>query len=105
MIFIYQLLNGHFDITLFQPATFTIIRDHSFKLCKPFANKLCCINCLKVRVVCNWNDLPQDVVNAESIDAFKNIMMSIGPILCMIICNYTLHSHFMQDTRAVPLHS
>jgi len=22
----------------------------------------------------NWNDLPQDVVNAESINAFKNVI-------------------------------
>jgi len=74
IIFIYQLLNGYLDIdplTLFQPTTFAIIKG---KLCKPFANKLCHINCLTVRAVREWNDLPQDVVNAESINDFKNMI-------------------------------
>jgi len=32
------------------------------------------MNCLTARTVHNWNDLPENVVNDELINAFKNMI-------------------------------
>ena len=49
-------------------------RGHSMKLFQPALNKI--LNCRKqfftMRVINHWNELPTHVVNAKTVNAFKN---------------------------------
>ena len=51
-------------------------RDHSLKLLKLDCKKSIRANVLGFRIVNVWNSLPEDVVNASSVNAFK------GQTLC-----------------------
>ena len=47
-------------------------RGHQYKLDKPRSNTRCRQNFFSQRVINIWNDLPQNVVEAPSINSFKN---------------------------------
>jgi hypothetical protein len=47
-------------------------RGHSMKLHKPRVSMTRCMNAFSIRVVDNRNDLPQEVVDAISVNCFKN---------------------------------
>jgi len=47
-------------------------RGHSFKIVKPLAKKSARSNFFSVRVINAWNDLPADVVAADSVNIFKS---------------------------------
>ena len=46
-------------------------RGHQYKLCKPKATKLVRSQCFSQRVVNDWNSLVEDVVNAQTVNEFK----------------------------------
>ena len=51
-----------------------ITRGHQFKLFKEHSRLLCRSNYLMNRVTNDWNSLPNYVVNASSINAFKSLL-------------------------------
>jgi hypothetical protein len=50
------------------------VRGHSLKLKKPHAKKCVRSNFFTVRVIKNWNSLPESVISAEKINSFKNAL-------------------------------
>ena len=77
MIETYKIVNGHYDkeVAPELPKSNTSTRGHNKKLFKKRANRL---NCRKhfftLRVVKIWNSLPEEVVNARTVDAFKRLL-------------------------------
>ncbi len=57
---------------LLEPVEDNSRRGHSFKLMKHHTNKSVRSHFFSERVINNWNSLPEDVVAAQSINAFKN---------------------------------
>ncbi len=53
-------------------AIYPSTRGHSLKLFKCFAKKALRHNYFTSRIVDTWNSLPDDVVNAPSVNTFKN---------------------------------
>ena len=49
------------------------IRWHNFTIVKRETNKQIFTNYFSNRVVNNWNKLPPEIVNADSINSFKNL--------------------------------
>ena len=75
MIQVYKIMKGidHISTDIFftrSPCVST--RGHSLKLAKPTAMKTPRTHSFSVRVVNDWNSLPEAAVNAESANAFKN---------------------------------
>ena len=56
---------------IFQLAGDTVTRGHPLKIYKLRANTRVKANTLGVRVVNDWNALPESVVKSESINIFK----------------------------------
>jgi len=50
----------------------TDLRGHSLKLAKPRANKSARLHSFSNRVVSEWNKLPEEIVNAETVLGFKS---------------------------------
>ena len=59
---------GHFSDTAADQGT----RGHSLKLTKPAANKVIRQNFFSVRIVNQWNSLPEHVISSVSMNDFKN---------------------------------
>ena len=57
---------------LFNFSTESITRGHDLKLFKPLCNTNVRSHFFSLRVINDWNNLPADVVNAPSVNAFKN---------------------------------
>ena len=74
MIEVYKLLNGHenIDASQFFKLNTNSNRGHSMKLIKPRSNLCLRQNFFSRRIVNHWNQLPQSVIDAESINSFKN---------------------------------
>ena len=75
MIKVYQILHAQLDLhpeTFFAPARDTRTRGHQLKLQKETAQTRVRRNCFSVRVINDWNALPEDVVLAPSLNAFKS---------------------------------
>ena len=75
MIQVYKIVNNKERIEtseLFSLNTSTATRGHNWKLFKPVAQKDARIHTFSVRVINNWNNLPETVVNADSVNTFKN---------------------------------
>ena len=74
MIMVYKVLNGYEPSLehLFAVDNNSITRGHNFKLKKPPFKTTIRQHFFNNRVVNNWNSLPFDVVNATSINSFKN---------------------------------
>ena len=74
MILIFKIMNG--AVRLDANKLFTHVsnktRGHTKKVYKTPATKTVRINTFSQRVIDNWNSLPQSVVDAPSINAFKN---------------------------------
>ena len=74
MIETFKIVNGHYDqeVAPELPKGNSTTRGHNKKLFKKRASRL---NCRKhfftLRVVSTWNALPEEVVNAKTVDAFK----------------------------------
>ena len=76
MIQVFKIANNFYDpITtnsIFNFSKSTRLRGHNFKINKKQVNKSKYSNFFTNRVVNNWNKLPNHIVNAKSINVFKN---------------------------------
>ena len=75
MIQTYKIMNRLVRLkptTLFEPARYSSTRGHKQKLCKKKATKTQRIKSFGIRVVNDWNNLPNNVIEAPSINIFKN---------------------------------
>ena len=74
MIMVYKILNGHDQSLshLFEVECNAITRGHNFKLKKTRFTKTIRQHFFSNRVINNWNSLSEDIVNAPSVDSFKN---------------------------------
>ena len=74
MIETYKILKQHLIIdstTLFTLPPINFTRGHNFKLCNPRSRLLVRSKFFTDRIINQWNSLPYNVINAQSID-FKN---------------------------------
>ena len=75
MIQTYKIIHGIDRINLelfFEKSTSTRTRGHSCKLCKQRCKSRLRQNAFSIRVVDNWNNLPENVVNAPNVNTFKS---------------------------------
>ena len=77
MIQVYKIAHNHYDpVTTNNIFTFSNnsrLRGHNFKIIKQRVNKTKYSNFFTNRVVNDWNSLPHKIVNAKTIDNFKNL--------------------------------
>ena len=69
------MINGFYDsnvVPMFSMHTGANTRGHNQKLRRPASRTNLGLNRFTSRIVTDWNSLPEDVVNAESINSFKN---------------------------------
>ena len=80
MIQVYKIAHNHYDHTsVMNLLTFSSenrLRGHNFKITKVQTNKQQFANYFSNRIINNWNDLPSNIVNAESINQFKKLFDS-----------------------------
>jgi len=77
MILVYQILNGLHNIDssfFFSLTVYQSTRGHSFKLSKQHFHKNIRSHALSVRVINDWNSLPDNIVNANSLASFKQLL-------------------------------
>jgi len=77
MIFLYRITHNFTDsslLDLFQSARATGTRGHNFKFFKPRCNSRFRHNFFSYRTIDSWNNLPLYIVNANSINLFKNLL-------------------------------
>ena len=77
MILVYQIFHGLIDINpsiFFAPATVSTTRGHNYKIFKPHSQCLTRSNFFSNRVINDWNSLPTNIVNANSINNFKSLL-------------------------------
>ena len=60
--------------SLFSSAIFPYTRGHSYKLQKKSTNTTQYLHFFSNRMIDTWNALPDDMVNAESVNCFKNMI-------------------------------
>ena len=76
LIQVYKIAQEKYDRistnTLIQFNPNPRLRGHQFKITKSYTNKKQYQHFFSNRIVNQWNSLPADIVNSESIDAFKN---------------------------------
>ena len=79
MILLYKVLNNHFNSdfsSLYTYSTTNTTRGHQFKLFKYRSRLNCRSNYFFNRVINDWNNLPDTVVNASSVNNFKYLIDS-----------------------------
>ena len=75
MIQMYKIMNGLVRMNinaLFTPAKVRSTRGHSQKLFKYHAIKHSGVDSFTQRVINDWNNLPTNVINAPTLNIFKN---------------------------------
>ena len=75
LIFLFKLLHGYFELDYSNFFTYshnTHTRGHSFKLLKPPAHHLCRVNFFGNRVINDWNNLTNNIVENFSLNSFKS---------------------------------
>jgi len=82
LILFYKVLNRLVEVPLQylpSPATRLTRRDHPLKFQLPTSNNNTHKNCFTSRTVRLWNQLPQDVALAPTLEAFKEGLLSVHP--------------------------
>ena len=78
MIQVFKIANNYYDPvtthSIFKFSNNSRLRGHNFKIIKKSTNKSKYSNFFTNRVVNTWNNLPCSVVNAKSINDFKNLI-------------------------------
>ena len=77
MIVMFKIQNGMMRIDstdLFTPLEFSRTRGHQYRVYKGGATKQQRKSSFSQRVVNDWNNLPNYVVDAPSLDVFKNLL-------------------------------
>jgi hypothetical protein len=75
MIHVFKIMTGLHDTNpahFFSLPTVPTTRGHSKKLSKPHVRTTQRIHSFSRRVITEWNRLPEEVVSAPSLNAFKN---------------------------------
>ena len=75
MIHVYQMLTGGADVVASEMLTLQkggSTRGHPLKLCKPHAACRARQNSFAVRIINDWNGLPDAVVSSPSLNSFKS---------------------------------
>ena len=76
MIQVFKIAKNFYDPvstnSVFEFANNSRLRGHTFKINKQHTNKSKYKNFFSNRIVNNWNRLPKEIVNAESLNEFKN---------------------------------
>ena len=75
MIETYKIMHGVYDEVCcpgLQRVLYSSTRGHNFKLYKKFSRRNIRKHFFTLRIVDTWNSLPEDVVNAPSVNSFKN---------------------------------
>ena len=74
MIFTYKLITEKLNISknYFFKISHLTTRGHKYKIFKKHANKLPRINTFSNRIIKDWNALPSEIVEANSLNSFKN---------------------------------
>ena len=75
MIMVYQIMTGRLQILdgqLLERADNRGTRGHHFKLKKPPVNTATRQHSFAIRVVNEWNGLPEDIISAPTVNTFKN---------------------------------
>ena len=73
----YKIIRGIDDVSIedfFTPSPVTQTRGHKYKLTKPRARTKLRGNSFTHRIVDVWNALPEEVVKADSLNSFKNLL-------------------------------
>jgi len=79
MILLYKVLNNYFNSDfsfLYTYSTTTTTRGHCYKLFKFCTRLNCRTNYFFNRLVNDWNNLPEFIVNADSVINFKSLIDS-----------------------------
>ena len=74
MLETFQIVTDKVDVDknkFFKFNNATNTRDHQYKLLKPASKKLVRSQSFSIRVVNDWNSLPQEVVSAQTVNDFK----------------------------------
>ena len=89
LVLCYKLMHGYTDCdfsSFFQLADYNSTRGHGYKLAKKFS----CVSVHKYnfenRIVSVWNNLPKEIVDAESIEKF-NMLLSNASLDSFLIIN------------------
>ena len=80
MILIYQIIRELLNISFpvfFTPSPYNSTRGHNYKLLKPHYRCRSRQSFFFVRSINNWNSLPANVVNAISLNHFKNLLARV----------------------------
>ena len=75
MIQVYKIVNGMVRINkedFFRPLRLEHTRGHKQRIAKDKATKAVRLNAFSQRVINDWNSLPERVIEAESLNVFKN---------------------------------
>ena len=75
MIQVYKIMNGMVRVNtedFFVPSRLEHTRGHQQRMAKDKATKMARINAFSQRVINDWNNLPEEVIKAESLNEFKN---------------------------------
>lgn len=77
----YKILHGHYSVNLnfFEISEDNRLRGHNYKLVRERFYKLCRQNFLCNRVHRAWNSLPPYIVDATSVNSFKNLYDNYKP--------------------------
>ena len=85
MIYLYRIMHNNLNIDstqFFTLSTSTATRGHNYKLYKSHAKCQSRINFFANRTVNLWNSLPENIVNADSVNSFKNALDSYFTSSC-----------------------
>ena len=75
MIKTYKIISGLDDVNssqLFARSIMDNLHGHSLKLYKEHFHKVICKEFFSQRVIDQWNELPEEVVKAKTLNSFKN---------------------------------
>ena len=75
MKLLYRLVHNNIGInfTNYFSGSSTSTRGHSYKIFKPHATSRVRSNFFAIRSIDAWNNLPESVVEAQSVNSFKNL--------------------------------
>ena len=70
----FKIMKGYegIDASNFFELSNTVTRGHNLKICKARFNRDIGRYSFRNRVVDEWNSLPKDIIDAPSVNAFKN---------------------------------
>jgi len=93
MILMYQLTHNLINIPLsalftFSSCTSCSTRGHDFKLFKPHSRCHSHQSFFCIRIISNWNNLPDNIANVTSLNHFKNLLDNYWSIIYYIIFDF-----------------